>query len=238
MSLDASITELMKRLADWASFPKYQLERRVDIFLTPFLASWIGQRLGGEATLVAPEFPILASYRHGPSAPDGQKPTALTVNADYLVHLQRRNGERSWVLVELKTDAQSYSEPQFAVYWNAMAHPMSKLRADLGLVRERTASRHKPKYDLLERALKHDARPAERTELAYLAPRASPVSAPECVRRADPSDPRRDRVHFLSLEALASGPDDWVPDAHRALWPHVRDLLQRITVSAKDVDAG
>jgi hypothetical protein len=233
MSLDNSIAELMIRLADWSRFPKYQLERRVDIFLTPFLASYVGWRLAGDASaarLVAPEFPLLASREGKPARKNGKKaPTAHTVNVDYLLHLERRTGQRSWVLVELKTDRHSYRDRQDVLYWKALDTGMSKLRKDLEFVRDHTKERHRPKYDAVELALKSlDHLPAESLELAYLGPGASRASAPDCVRDADPEDPRRDRIHFLSLSAFARDPDDWVPETHRALWKHVRGLLERI----------
>lgn len=239
MSLNESMTELMDRLAMWSGFPKYQLERRVDIFLTPFLAPWIGRCLDAEATLVAPEFPILASLGKEAPPPYGHKDwTAHTVNADYLVHVERRRGARSWLLVELKTDGHSYRDAQHCLYWNALDRPMSKLRADLKLVREHTETRHKPKYDALEHALERfDDRPTEVIELAYLGPGASRAISPDCARKAAPSDPRRDRVHLLSLEALVTAPDEWVPERHRELWIHVRSLLQRIAPATRVGDA-
>src|SRR5512133_2282554 len=94
MSLDSSIANLMARLSDWRGFPKYSLERRVDIFLTPFLESFIGWKLNAHATLVAPEFPLLASLKDLTPPEHGTKQwTAHTVNVDYLMHL-RRHGRR------------------------------------------------------------------------------------------------------------------------------------------------
>ena len=58
MSLDYSIASIMARLTDWSGFPKYQLERRVDMIRTnarqegrpddPLLEDFIGlERLLG-----------------------------------------------------------------------------------------------------------------------------------------------------------------------------------------------
>lgn len=242
MSLETSMTELMDRLAGWSKFPKYQLERRVDIFLTPFLAPYLGHRLAGDpaaATLVAPEFPLLASLvRETPLPYHHPEWTAHTVNADYLVHLARPGRAPSWVLVELKTDASSYRDRQDELYWNAIALGMPELREHLRLVRKHTEARHRPKYDVLEAALAgFDATPTETVELAYLGPAASRASTPDYVSSAAPGDPRRDRVHFLSLAAFAREPDGWVPEEHRALWAHVRGLLARITADDAEPDA-
>lgn len=242
MSLDTSIAELMTRLVDWSKFPKYQLERRVDVFLTPFLAPYLGHRLAGDpanATLVAPEFPLLASLRLTPEERRTRKATAHTVNADYLVRLDRPARGSSWVLVELKTDGHSYCDRQFRGYWNAMALPMSAHREHLRLVEDRTESRHDAKYAEVERALDRHHRPgAQVIEVAYLGPAPARAPLPEEVRNASPDDPRRDRVHLLSLAALAREPDGWVPDEHRALWTHVRRLLVSITSAAPEPDAG
>jgi hypothetical protein len=105
---------------------------------------------------------------------------------------------------------------------------MSKLREDLAFVLAHTKKRHRPKYQAVALALKDlDARPAETLELAYLGP-AADAEAPTWVRDAKPNDPRRDRVHVLSLSAFARGPEVWVPSEHRELWAHVRGLVQRI----------
>lgn len=42
MPLDASVTESLSRIEEWRGFPKYALERRLDIFLTPYLTSYVG----------------------------------------------------------------------------------------------------------------------------------------------------------------------------------------------------
>lgn len=57
------MASIIARLVDWSRFPKYQLERRIDIFLTPFLDSFISGELRSPAVLVAPEFPLLSDLR-------------------------------------------------------------------------------------------------------------------------------------------------------------------------------
>jgi len=230
MSLESSIASLMNRLADWGGFPKYSLERRVDIFLTPFLESFIGSKLNGVATLVAPEFPLLANLKEAdPPTPDSDEWTAHTVNVDYLMYLRRNGGrEDAWLFVELKTDAHSCRDKQDVTYWNAIDLPMARLRADIDLVAENTKQRHEAKYLRLKAAFDGVADATNRIELAYLGPRKKSQPKPPFIESAPPEDPRRDRVHFLSLTELANQPDEIVPPEHRELWAHVRKLLRDI----------
>lgn len=58
--LKRSLDLLVNRMVAFSRFPKYSLERRVDIFLAPFLEAYVTTRLGRPARLVAPEFPVLA----------------------------------------------------------------------------------------------------------------------------------------------------------------------------------
>jgi hypothetical protein len=230
MSLEHSIQDIVDRLADWGGFPKYSLERRVDIFLTPFLASFLGWKLNGEATLIAPEFPLLASRKDSsPPPPDSAEWTAHTVNVDYLLYLRRLvPRESAWLLVELKTDGSPCRDKQDLTYWNAIQGPMSDLLADIDRVAERTAQRHEPKYLKLKAALAAGDTSTERLELAYLGPRPKNQPKPSFLADTAPEDDRRDRVHFLSLGALANQPDEVVPPEHRALWRHVKRLLEHI----------
>jgi hypothetical protein len=226
MSLDYSIAHLMNRLTSWSAFPKYSLERRVDIFLTPFLEGFIGRMLEGEATLVAPEFPLLATLLDNEVPQrDAKKWPAHTVNVDYLLHVRRDGARPSWVFVELKTDGGSYRSKQDLTYWNAIGHEMKELKEHLALVQK--ASKHKQKYATLRAAFaRFEPVANDEIELVYLGP--GPKEPPPHIRDARRDDDRRDRVRYVSLAAFAGQHLDALPAEHRELWPHVRDLLRNI----------
>ncbi len=102
MSQQSSLEVLFARLREWSRFPKYSLERRIDIFLTPFLAPFLSARMEAPVTLVAPEFPIKLESSN------------QSVNVDYLL---RRDGRApAWIFLELKTDARSLRDEQLAHY--------------------------------------------------------------------------------------------------------------------------
>jgi hypothetical protein len=225
MSLHDSMEVIRDNLKTWSAFPKYALERRLDIFLTPFLTSYVADRNSGRVTMVTAEFPILAS--HGPkrrksrAASDKPPPKWLTVNADYLFHVVTP-GRTFWLLVELKTDASSFEVEQLALYQAARALGMPSLLADLRGVEG--ASTRKEKYtDLRKHIAKGRSEEAD-LEIAYLAPAA--------IREEDESfyvaeAPREDGegTRLLTLEDFRAWGDKWCPKPHQDLWHFVRSLL-------------
>jgi hypothetical protein len=217
MSLDYSIASIMTRLTDWSGFPKYQLERRVDIFLTPFLESFVTDELKRPAVLVAPEFPLLSDLREKGARASRQELSGRTVNADYLMHLP--GDAPRWLFLELKTDTGSFDAEQADLYAIAKDRGMRELIEDLGLVFERTEKRHKRKYEKLRSAMAALAGNDEEPILvAYLAPSVLRTKAEKAVD------------HFFSLESFAGQDFARIPPEHRGLWPYVRDLLRSIRI--------
>lgn len=227
MSLDYSIASVLGRLVEWAQFPKYSLERRVDIFLTPFLAAFVGDRLGGRAEMVLPEFPLLAALRPGrasrPTNDDAgeTKETAHTVNVDYLLRLTRPGGLRCWVLLELKTDPRSFDREQAMLYFVARDRKMVQLRKDIESVRDR--SKFREKYEGLLGTLGPIQETDQSIEVAYLGPSSH---ADEVLAWRDDKDRPVDR--YLGLSDFAALAPHRIPGEHWDLWGHVRELLRSI----------
>ena len=185
MTMPIGVDDVLARLEDWYRFPKYQLERRVDIFLTFFLEPFferearllLGHRHDdAQVSLVAPEFPLLSEIlkievpasRAAPR-PDLSKVKARTVNADYLLY--RWAPRPAWLLVELKTDQGSFDDTQLRRYERARDLGMVELQRHLR-EKVRPATDDGPKYDHLIRRL--DDFPLEDetpVEVVYLAPR-------------------------------------------------------------------
>ncbi len=156
MPQQSSLEVLFARLRDWSRFPKYSLERRVDIFLTPFLAPFLSARMEAPVTLVAPEFPIKLESSN------------QSVNVDYLL---RRDGRSpAWLFLELKTDARSLRDEQLAHYLRAKGNRMTRVLADLDPIRKATLAVHRPKYDELRKAVDASGPPLEEIEIVYLSP--------------------------------------------------------------------
>ena len=139
--------------------PKYQFERRFDCLLSPFLPDIVQWKLGGEASLVVPEFPLK------------KKGSNQSTNADYLVLLRRPEGSPdAWVLVELKTDSGSFSAKQALIYAAAAQDGWRRLRTDLDVIHAASAD----KVGYLELMRRVDAEggesPPANVEVLYLTP--------------------------------------------------------------------
>jgi hypothetical protein len=218
--LQASLDALMMRLVELARFPKYSLERRIDIFLVPFVEALLKATDPG-ARLVAPEFPVLADLRKaGPDAtvpPPEERPklSRRTVNVDYLFHLPGPPPE--WLFVELKTDVRSFNAKQADLYATARLRGMPRLRADLDFVC--SESKHRDKYEHLLSRLRDIGLEAP-VRIAYLAPGVlqQKPAFQEC----------RDRcgLGFFSLEDLDRHASRADP-RYAPLWPTVKSLLSR-----------
>ncbi len=233
MPLNESVLTIFKNLEKWAGFPKYALERRLDIFLTPFLAPYLSWRLQGTASLVAPEFPILASLRPKPKKatkpPKREPPPGLTVNADYLFHIDR-TGKGAWILLELKTDRGSFDSDQHAIYQAARSgvrpaertvpgrppSPMARLLNELELVERATKS--PGKYEELRKDLRKFDHSGDPIEIVYLAPSGMKGFAKATAGTS---------TVLLTLEDFAVLDREHVPAEHAALWTFVSGLLTR-----------
>ena len=151
----AFLTDVFNVLVANKLLPKYQFERRVDIFVNVFLADILGALFGGTYRLVVPEFPLKKDDNH------------LSTNVDYLLFHTTPEAAENWIFLELKTAAGSIGQEQLDIYRRSVARGMPALMADLPLLRERTKAR--AEYDELARrvsAFPHD-RPIE---IIYLAP--------------------------------------------------------------------
>jgi len=225
MSLHDSMEVIRDNLKTWSAFPKYALERRLDIFLTPFLTDYVADRYSGRVTMVTAEFPILAS--HGPmrrksrAASDKPPPKWLTVNADYLFHVATPGGT-FWLLVELKTDATSFEVEQLALYQAARTLGMARLLSDLRDVEG--ASTRPEKYAALQKHVVDGRNSAAGLEIAYLAP-AAIQEEDESFCVADAPRAAGEGTRLLTLEDFRTWGDKRCPEAHQDLWHFVRGLL-------------
>ncbi len=156
MPQQSSLEVLFARLREWSRFRKYSLERRIDIFLTPFLAPFLSARMEAPVTLVAPEFPIKLESSN------------QSVNVDDL--LRREGRSPAWLFLELKTDARSLRDEQLAHYLRARANGMARVLADLDPIRKATLPVHRPKYDELRKAVDESGPAMDQIEIVYLSP--------------------------------------------------------------------
>ncbi|MCM2335056.1 MAG: hypothetical protein NDI82_14070 [Anaeromyxobacteraceae bacterium] len=204
--LEEGVARILDNLRRWSALPKYSVERRLDLFLAPFIPMYLGDKLGcpDEVELVVPEFPI----RHGANF--------QTVNADYLLF---RRDVPTWFLVELKTDATSVEDAQAEIYARAAESrsgldgaPMRKLLDDLPEIRQHSRGRVlKGKYQYLVGLLE------EYREFQ---------DAPVKVVYVSPTAPRPRPWRHIRLSTLAA----WKParDQDAALWGQVAALLGQL----------
>lgn len=227
MSLDASMEHVFKNLTTWAGFPKYALERRLDIFLTPYLVDFLSREPepSGDLSLVAPEFPILSEIIEVVGAP-GQKPRktledieARTVNVDYLLY--RGGPNPAWLLAELKTEDRSFKTLQLERYDAARRAGMPALLEHIRApIMGKPGTSYHGKYFRLLKAIEDvQADPRAKIEIIYLAP-----SCPEGVIHAANWKVGMQQARFHALEDFGA----MTPKEHLELWAHVGPLLRKL----------
>ncbi len=101
------LEQLLKLLSENRSFPKYQHERRIDLFLNFFLREILDAVFGSPIIFVIPEFPLK------------KESSAHSSNADYFAYSSKHNIA---YLCEFKTNPESFEnlhlETAFAEEWN------------------------------------------------------------------------------------------------------------------------
>ncbi|MBT0652342.1 hypothetical protein [Geomobilimonas luticola] len=101
-----AIESMLKNLDKWRHLPKYQLERRADIFFGLFIRDIISCRFGHPThEIIIPEFP----YCNNKDTEDDDIDTNTTVNFDYVI--LSKDCSLAYI-VELKTDTNSFREKQ------------------------------------------------------------------------------------------------------------------------------
>ena len=174
----AFLPQLLELLSTNRSYPKYQHERRIDLFFNFFLPAILDAALNTRIELVVPEFPLKKSG------------SRRTTNADYLAFSARDNAVH---LCEFKTTPRSFREPQMERYFQAQKAKWPALRADLEEVLGGAANPDKEKYRrLLEKVSEIPRR--VNINVLYIAPAA-------IHRRLDSPAAGR-RYEFVTLEEL------------------------------------
>lgn len=116
--------KLIERLKEWKGLPDYQMERRVDLFISLYLEEVLNAKYVCEdMKIVCPEFPVRAlkiigsgkKWENPELSLDDIKPvcTRHSTKIDYLCYSAEIN---SLYLVELKTDSASFEIKQLCYY--------------------------------------------------------------------------------------------------------------------------
>lgn len=141
------IETIFKLLGDWYRFPKYQLERRLDIFFALYLPEILKSKINIDIDYkdITPEFPLKKeeSYR--------------STNADYAI-FSKRNEKIQLYLMELKTDMHSIKNNQNDYYNRANNCKFSQLLKDIIDIRNNGSMNKisKEKYDTLITYMKNN----------------------------------------------------------------------------------
>lgn len=165
---DPTIETVFNTLDKWRHLPKYQLERRADIFFAMFLPDVLENHYGPEFDRnVIPEFPL----RKETLWPDtGSREANLSVNVDYAAFT--KDGKQVF-FVELKTDIKSLRPRQSSYLKRASELKFKELVK--GVLSLKKKSKEREKYDCLLECLKVvpvDA-PEHKPRIVYIQPKYS-----------------------------------------------------------------
>ena len=88
------VAAMLSRLTITRGFPKYELERGIDPFMSVFLGPILDAALGGTHTWIAQEFPLKKANNR------------QSTNIDYVFLREQQDATPAvWRFVELKTDS-------------------------------------------------------------------------------------------------------------------------------------
>ena len=161
MNHEEAIEMMLKNLDDWRNLPKYQMERRVDLFfglvIRQIVAGHLGYDLERIHPLVIPEFP----FRYNENGTD----TNHTVNFDYVLF----SGDLTTMyIVELKTDPDSYRDEQEKYLIEAAKAGFTEIIDGIDKVMDATATNKRGKYNYLRGLLAREGLVSEEGPLAAL----------------------------------------------------------------------
>lgn len=133
------LSQLLQLISDNKKFPKYQTERRIDIFINYFLKEVLEAKYGKIIDIIIPELPL--------KKPDSNRST----NLDYFV---ASNKSDIGYLIELKTDYFSVNHEQIERYLLAQSQGFNKIKIDIECISNTTHRKYREKYQYLTEKLK------------------------------------------------------------------------------------
>lgn len=136
MNYTKAVEKMLENLDDWRHLPKYQLERRADLFFGLFVRDVVASHLNIELNeIIIPEFP----YKNNVSR-------YTTVNFDYVLFSKET---KTAYILELKTDSGSVDDEQLA-YLKLAKDTETGLNAIVSdIIDVADNSRHDSKYGCL-----------------------------------------------------------------------------------------
>ncbi len=142
IEVNEKINDIFEKLTEYANYPDYQLERRLDIFFLIYLKEILTIKgIDISDTFIFPEFPLLKKYEN--EFYDLEKSLA-SKRADYVVFSNQK-----MYIIELKTDMESINENQLNHYKNvAKKISVQTLINDVINIYEKTKSKVWKKYDI------------------------------------------------------------------------------------------
>jgi hypothetical protein len=214
--------EIFDLLDTWRHLPKYQLERRADIFFAGCLPDFLGARFGVEIhPLLIPEFPIMRAL---PEVAD-----RASCNIDYLALTRDL---RYGFLVELKTDSSSRRDEQDQYLQRAKSMGLRGLVEQL--LQIVCASKHKHKYCCLLRLLeKHELLQLPSELDAALSSKHYVSGVNACLPRVTVTAPNPE-MRVVYLQPIAERADE-IGFEELAMWLERRPeaLAQRFAISLR-----
>jgi len=158
-------------------YPKYQHERRVDLFLNFFLPEILEEKFGYKISLIIPEFPLK------------KLESASSTNVDYFAYSQT---DKVAFMVELKTSARSFDQEQLERYLKAQEDGWAYLFRDLERIHQKTESKEEYRF-LLDKAAQVDT--SVELRIVYIGPEAMRASMGQMLQEG--------RLDFRSLEDIS-----------------------------------
>lgn len=192
------LDQMLAQLKHYKSFPKYQLERRVDILISLFLADIIKEYVGPEhiPDFIVPELPIKRDT--------GNQST----NIDYFAYCRSRN---TGFLIELKTDSNSCSSRQLHQYLTIQQEGFGKVIKGIETIRSTTLKKHQKKYDNILNCFHGNGVGADtKLEIMYILPEKGKQRLMKSMNDIF-------GIHFVTLEKLT----DLHPSKYVVEWQHI-----------------
>ena len=192
------IDKMLKGMAFNKKFPKYQMERRLDILINMFLPDIIGKHIGPEFVpdIIIPELPIKRDA-------DNQ-----STNIDYFAYSRSK---KTGFLIELKTDPNSCNRIQLNQYIRVRKDGFGKVINGIEDIRKNTKNNYRKKYDHLLSTLSTNGLDSNiRLEIIFILPEKGK-------QKLKIQEGNQYKIHFITLEELKN----LCPINFQLEWEHI-----------------
>ena len=175
MKTEESIKQMFDNLKNWIPLPKYQAERRLDLFfglyLKDILKNTMPKLFANDELHIIPEFPLQIDKVNKEEAnKDGNNKKGRMNDSNNIDYLVFNETQKRIYAIELKTDCNSINDRTQIKYYKRLKNEITAKEL-IEFAKKARKGKYKKKYEYLADKVKEEYKDYEIGDVIYIVPR-------------------------------------------------------------------